>query len=52
MIEWFDILLALGGLVAGVMVGLTGMGGAVHGAARAMDDMVTGLRHELAQLAR
>ena len=29
MIEWFDILLALGGLVAGVMVGLTGMGGAV-----------------------
>jgi len=28
-IEWFDVLLALGGLVAGVMVGLTGMGGAV-----------------------
>ena len=32
--------------------GFAGMGGAVHGAARAMDDMVTGLRHELAQLAR
>lgn len=29
MIETFDILLALGGLVAGLMVGLTGMGGAV-----------------------
>ncbi|MBI1378205.1 MAG: TSUP family transporter [Frankiales bacterium] len=29
MIEWYDVLLALGGLVAGMMVGLTGMGGAV-----------------------
>ena len=29
MIETFDVLLALGGLVAGLMVGLTGMGGAV-----------------------
>ena len=29
MIEQLDILLALGGLVAGLMVGLTGMGGAV-----------------------
>jgi len=28
-IETFDVLLALGGLVAGLMVGLTGMGGAV-----------------------
>jgi uncharacterized membrane protein YfcA len=28
-IELYDVLLALGGLVAGLMVGLTGMGGAV-----------------------
>jgi acetyl esterase len=32
--------------------GFIGMRGAVHAAARAMDDMVAGLRHELAQLGR
>jgi acetyl esterase len=32
--------------------GFVGMRGAVHAAARAMDDMVAGLRHELAQLGR
>jgi acetyl esterase len=32
--------------------GFVGMRGALHAAARAMDDMVTGLRHELARLAR
>jgi len=32
--------------------GFVGMRGAVHAAARAMDDMVAGLRHELARLAR
>ena len=32
--------------------GFVGMRGAIHAAARAMDDMVAGLRHELAQLGR
>lgn len=32
--------------------GFIGMRGALHAAARAMDDMVAGLRHELAQLGR
>jgi acetyl esterase len=32
--------------------GFVGMRGAVHAAARAMDDMVAGVRHELAQLGR
>jgi acetyl esterase len=32
--------------------GFVGMRGALHAAARAMDDMVAGLRHELAQLGR
>ena len=32
--------------------GYVGMRGALHAAARAMDDMVAGLRHELAQLGR
>ena len=32
--------------------GFVGMRGALHAAARAMDDMVTGLRHELARLGR
>lgn len=32
--------------------GFIGMRGAIQAAARAMDDMVTGLRHELAQLGR
>jgi acetyl esterase len=32
--------------------GFIGMRGALHAAARAMDDMVTGLRHELARLGR
>ena len=32
--------------------GFVGMRGALHAAARAMDDMVAGLRHELAQLSR
>ena len=32
--------------------GFAGMRGALQAAARAMDDMVTGLRHELAQLGR
>ncbi|CAN5377245.1 alpha/beta hydrolase [soil metagenome] len=32
--------------------GFVGMRGALHAAARAMDDMVAGLRHELARLAR
>ncbi|CAN5889354.1 alpha/beta hydrolase [soil metagenome] len=32
--------------------GFAGMRGALQGAARAMDDMVTGLRHELSQLGR
>jgi acetyl esterase len=32
--------------------GFVGMRGALQGAARAMDDMVAGLRHELAQLGR
>lgn len=32
--------------------GFAGMRGALHGAARAMDDMVAGLRHELSQLGR
>ena len=32
--------------------GFIGMRGAVHAAARAMDDMVAGVRHELAQLGR
>ena len=32
--------------------GFVGMRGTVHAAARAMDDMVAGLRHELAQLGR
>lgn len=32
--------------------GFVGMRGALQGAARAMDDMVAGLRHELARLAR
>ena len=32
--------------------GFIGMRGAIHAAARAMDDMVAGLRHELAQLGR
>ncbi len=32
--------------------GFAGMRGALHAAARAMDDMVAGLRHELAQLGR
>lgn len=32
--------------------GFIGLRGAIHAAARAMDDMVAGLRHELAQLGR
>jgi acetyl esterase len=32
--------------------GFVGMRGAIHAAARAMDDMVAGVRHELAQLGR
>jgi acetyl esterase len=32
--------------------GFVGMRGALQAAARAMDDMVTGLRHELARLGR
>ena len=32
--------------------GFVGMRGAIHAAARAMDDMAAGLRHELSQLGR
>jgi acetyl esterase len=32
--------------------GFIGLRGAIQAAARAMDDMVAGLRHELAQLGR
>jgi acetyl esterase len=35
-----------------VIHGFVGMRGALHAAARAMDDMAAGLRHELAQLGR